>query len=328
MTAQDSAVPAAAGDTHAEAAAAPKPRLTLGVRPESAAPQSIVALEISLDGLAADRHAGRTVAFYDAEGVLLTRAELTPESGCLELGIEPVEVAAPAAPGLHRWSAVLEDPDAPEDAEPLVAEFALTVSAHQPSLSVWDIPPAIPRGTGFRLRLGIKCPHGCASHGWSYAIRDHEGRLQAQGQVGAEAWPGTEGLCHAEVALTAPDATGGFDWQVTATAAEDAPCPHVPREQLFRLHSVPRPEHVLRVEVVDAETQAPVDNARVVVHPYRAVTDAQGVAELRLPAGEHTLFVSGRQYFSFKSVGLLNDDQVIRVEMYVDRPFTHADAWA
>lgn len=305
----------------------PAIRMWLEVVPETAEPAAVVALTVRFEGLDRDPQADRTVVFRDAAGAELIRAELTAESGCLELGIEPVEVLAPVTPGSHVWSAELEDPTLPDDEGPVTADLTLAVSAHQASVSVWDLPTAIERGRPFQFRVGIKCPHGCPSAGWGFAVHDHEGKPVATGTVGEDSWPGTTGLAHAEVTLTAPDQTGAFDWTVTADGA-DQPCPHVPRTIGFKVNSVPVPDHVLRVEVVDAVSGAPVEKARVVVHPYRTLTDARGVAELRLPAGEHTLFVAGGQYFAFKSVGALTEDTTIRAEMHVDRAFSDADAWA
>jgi hypothetical protein len=305
----------------------PAARMRFRIVPDDAEPEAIVALTIELDGLPFDPDAGRTVVFRDATGAELTRAELTADSGCIDLGPEPVEVAAPATPGAHVWTAQLEDPTLPDGAAPVTADCALSIRAHQASISVWDVPTAIERAKDFRLRVGIKCPHGCASAGWGFTVHDHNGEVCATGAVGQEPWPGTTSMTHAEVGLTAPNATGAFDWTITAHGA-DHPCPHLPRTVGFRVNSVPQPDHLLRVEVVDAVTGEPVERARVVAHPYRTLTDAQGVAELRLPAGEHTLFVAGKQYFAFKSVGVLTEDTTIRAEMHVDREFSDADAWA
>ena len=321
-----------------ETPAPPPPRILFRVVPQDPDPGAIVKLEAELENMAPDRRAGRSVSFRNAAGEEMTSANFTEDSGCLKLGIDWIEVAAPSEPGNHVWTAVLIDPtrEVVEDEEAaegheapdgITADFTLSIQAHKPSLSVWDIPPAIERGNAFTLRVGIKCPHGCPSQGWAFTVHSHDGRELATGAVGDEAWPGTQGLNHAEVALTAPDQIGDFDWTVTANGAEE-PCIHAPRSTTFKVHAVPQPDFVLRVEVVDAVTKAPVEKARVVVHPYRTVTNAEGVAELRLPAGDHILFVAGKQYFAFKSEGKLTENSTIRAEMVEDRKFSDADAWA
>jgi hypothetical protein len=71
-----------------------------------------------------------------------------------------------------------------------------------------------------------------------------------------------------------------------------------------------------------------VRGARVVVHPYRAVTDAEGVAELRVPKGAYRLFVSGGDYFPFRSDGEIGADVTIRAELDVDRGPSDAELWS
>jgi hypothetical protein len=53
------------------------------------------------------------------------------------------------------------------------------------------------------------------------------------------------------------------------------------------------------VETVDKISQSPLSGARVVMHPYRAVTDERGVAEVRVARGVYKLFVSQSRYLTF-----------------------------
>ena len=53
------------------------------------------------------------------------------------------------------------------------------------------------------------------------------------------------------------------------------------------------------VETVDMASQTPLSGARVVMHPYMAVTDERGVAELRVAKGAYKLFVSQTRYLIF-----------------------------
>jgi hypothetical protein len=201
------------------------------------------------------------------------------------------------------------------------------IAAHPIALTVWDVPPVLEPGAAFRITLGLKCPCGCDARGWAYQVSDAEGRVMAQGRTGSDPWPGTTGLYHATADLVAPDMTGPQDWTVTALVP-DHPTPHAARSLPLRLNLQPWPEVTLRIVAVDAVTGAPVPGARVVAHPYRTLTDADGLAELHLPRGPRTVFVSGAPYFAYKTVGTIEADMTLTAEMHVDRGFSDADAWA
>ena len=84
----------------------------------------------------------------------------------------------------------------------------------------------------------------------------------------------------------------------------------------------------LTVVAVDAKSGKPVEGARVVAHPYRAVTDERGVAEMRVPAGEYRLFVSGKGSIPFRFDGAVTADRTIRAELAQDVELSDADIWA
>lgn len=283
--------------------------------------------EIVMTAFVAPEHAQAlfhaTVLFRDAEGAPIGRAPLTDARGGA-LRSEPVERVAPDAPGSHAFSAVMEGPGGEVLGK---QDFCVAIAAHPIALTLWDVPHAVEQGAGFQVTLGIKCPCGCMAEGWAFRITDSAGQIVAEGQTGHDPWPGTSGLYHATVALVAPDSLGAQDWTVTALVP-DHPTPHIQRSLPLHLNVQPAPEVTLKVLAVDAETGAPVPRARVVVHPYRTFTDAQGRAEVRLPRGRFTIFVSGPPYFAFKTTGEVKDDMSLTAEMYVDREFTDADAWA
>ncbi len=91
---------------------------------------------------------------------------------------------------------------------------------------------------------------------------------------------------------------------------------------------VAAPECLVTVAAVDAESGAPVEGARVVAHPYRAVTGARGVAELRVPAGEYRLFVSAKGCIPFRFDGEVAADTRIRAVLEPDRELSDADIWS
>jgi hypothetical protein len=57
--------------------------------------------------------------------------------------------------------------------------------------------------------------------------------------------------------------------------------------------------YVVKIETVDKISQTPLSGAYVVMHPYRAITDEHGIAELRVPRGVYKLFVSQSTYLTF-----------------------------
>lgn len=96
----------------------------------------------------------------------------------------------------------------------------------------------------------------------------------------------------------------------------------------FGVRVVSAPDCLVTVTAVDAESGTPVEGARVVAHPYRTVTDARGVAELRVPAGEYRLFVSGKGCIPFRFDGEVTADTRIRAELDQDRELSDADIWS
>jgi len=175
---------------------------------------------------------------------------------------------------------------------------AETIASHAMDVVVWDIPPAIVVGERFRVKVGIKCEHGCDGTNSAFEIQDHEGASVVRGTVPGDIWPGTTGLHVAEVDLAAPAAEGLFTWTVT-TPASDAGTPHAAGSIGFGIRVVSHPEYLVRIEAVDEDSQAPLAGARVVMHPYRAVTDDRCVSEVRVAKGAYQLFVSQTRYVTF-----------------------------
>ena len=222
---------------------------------------------------------------------------------------------------------------------------------------VWDVPAAIERGRRFDVRIGIACSSARRLDGWRVEVRDHEGGNRATATVGEEPWPGTDALYHAEVALVAPEAEGLYTWEAAAVTrvasatgvgsatggaeepggvAEtgDAAEPggvvdaQTGGRARFGVRVVSAPDCLVTVTAVDAESGTPVEGARVVAHPYRTVTDARGEAELRVPAGEYRLFVSGKGCIPFRFDGEVKADTRIRAELEQDRELSDADIWS
>jgi hypothetical protein len=201
------------------------------------------------------------------------------------------------------------------------------VEPHATRVVVWDTPPAIERGKRFAVRLGVACSARCPPAGWAVEVRDHDGELRTTSALSDEPWPGTDALYHAEVALTAPDAEGLYTWEAAALT-DGADVAHAGGSARFGVRVVSPPACLLTVVAVDAESGDPVAGAKVAAHPYRAVTDARGVAEMRVPAGRYRLFVSGKRHAPFRFDGEVQADTTIRAELAHEVELSDADLWS
>lgn len=203
---------------------------------------------------------------------------------------------------------------------------------HRRRLVVWDVPEALEPGAAFRCRVGIKCEAGCAPAGWLVELRNHASAVVASAETGADPWPGTHGLYVANLDARAPDAPGNCVWRVAATAVASAAdaglAAHAGAVADVGVRVVAAADCRLCVIAVERGNLAPVAGARVVVHPFRAVTDADGQACLSLPRGPYRLFVSGGPYLPFRRDGELAGDATIRAELDQDVGPSDAELWS
>jgi hypothetical protein len=193
------------------------------------------------------------------------------------------------------------------------------IELHALQLTVWDVPSAIGAGERFRLAVGVKCPAGCDLGGRELSLYDHEGASAATVKLGRETWQGTEALYFAEVEAKAAPEAGSHQWQVRI-AGLDAELPHAACSCPVTVRVVDAADCVVTVKAVDRETQAPIQGARVVMHPYRAVTGDDGIAKVSVARGQYDILVSGSQHFAastsvevtgdFTTCAELDSDQV------------------
>jgi len=201
---------------------------------------------------------------------------------------------------------------------------------HVTRIVVWDVPPAVECGAAFRIKVGVKCAAECATTTRTVEILDASGLRVASAAVGAAPWPGTA-LFGAEIELRAPEvaALAAFEAEVAAVASEDPDGPvHSAASTRFQVRAMPAPECVVKVVAVDARSHAPVPGAKVVIHPYRALTNAQGVAELRVAKGAYRLFVSGRDRFPFRHDAEVTADVTIEALLDPDLGPSDAELWS
>lgn len=284
--------------------------------------------------LAADRvpdATGLVGAVLDAEGIELAAAPFGAQDHGWHV-TAPLLLAVPADPGAQAWRAVLRaeaagEPD--EEAEVFaIHTLAFEVCTHAVQAVVWDVPATVEAGSEVTLRLGLRCSAGCCTAGWGFAVLDDRGVTVARGTADADPWPGTAALHAAAVTLTAPAGEGLHRWTVVPDPAPEGAAPHAARPCDLALRCVPAARHALRIRAVDARTGAPVPRAKVVAHPYRAQADAAGEAVLHVAPGRYTVFVSGRQYFAYRADHGIEADLTLVAELFEDRAFSDADAWA
>ena len=188
------------------------------------------------------------------------------------------------------------------------------VDRHTTHVVAWDIPSAVVVGERFRIKVGIKCSHDCRLTNRGFGIYDHEETQVATGALSGDRWPGTTGLYVAEVELGAPATDGLYIWSVKDPGSEVG-IPHAEGSTSFGVRVVSHPEYLVTVEAVDQISQMPLVGARVVMHPYKAVTDERGIAEVRVAKGAYRLFVSQTTYLTFGLSVEVTADMTARAEL-------------
>ena len=286
-----------------------------GVSPEIVDAGAELTLWVHVSCAPACDLSGHTLLIKDQSGADSGRVELTEfDSETNETAGEFV-AKAPLQTGLYKWSAlcpavVKKGVSYAETSTPI----SFTVKPHTTSVVAWDTPSAVVAGERFRTNVGIKCSGECDLKNRDFGIYDHEGRHVATATLRGDRWPGTTGLYFAEVELEAPASEGLYTWIVNSQGF-NAGIPHDEGSISFGVRVVSRPECLVTVETVDRESQTPLSGARVVMHPYRAVTDESGVAKVRVAKGAYQLFVSQTRYLTFGQPVEVTADMTARAEL-------------
>jgi len=301
------------------------PVLAILTEPEQPDAGSAFTVTVTTD-VSAPEAQGLAAALLDHEGCERAAAPLGYDHD-RGLALATLNADAPPTLGRYRWTALLRATE-DEAGEPLAtAEVDLDTSAHSIRPAIWAVPPAIEAGAEFSVRVGLRCTAGCTARGWSFRVLDAAGDEVATGMTGDTPAPGTDALHFAEISLRAPEEDGKHLWTVVPVRP-DADLPHEVHAADLRLTVIPQPDRVIRIRAVDAATGAPVDRAKVVAHPFRTFTDAEGCAEIAVPQGAYTVFVSGKQYFPFRHEVETDEDVDIVAELHVDRAYDEVDQWA
>ena len=264
------------------------------------------------------------ISIRNQDGVELALAELE-QAGDDLYESDDIVLTAPGAAGEHVYRAVVVTAD--KDGalhEQASAEVHFTVKPHAAELNVWDVPSAVVAGERFKFTVGVRCSAGCDLRGQALAILDDEGVQVGAATLGRDVWPGTEALYFAAVETEAPQNAGDHRWEVKS-AAWSLELPHDAGSFAFGVKAVSPPDCAVTVEAFDREQQTPIKGARVVMHPYRALTDERGVATVKVTKGRYDILVSASKYVPVSTTVEVNGDMSTRAELDVEPPLEPAD---
>jgi hypothetical protein len=191
------------------------------------------------------------------------------------------------------------------------------ITPHAAQLTVWDVPSATVAGERFRVAVGVRCSAGCDLSGQSLGLFDQKGAAVGTARLGREVWPGADALYFSEVEAQAPLAPGSHRWEIR-TGDWFSKLPHAAGSLPMTVRVVRRPDCEVTVKVVDRESQAPIQGARVVMHPYRAVTDEGGIAKVKVTRGAYDILVSGSKYVPVCTSVEVTADLITSAELDAD----------
>ena len=101
--------------------------------------------------------------------------------------------------------------------------------------------------------------------------------------------------------------------------------PHDAGAAAMAIRVVPAPDCEVTVEAVDRENQLPIKDAHVVMHPYRATTDENGIAKVKVTKGRYDILVSGSKYVAISIPAEVTADIATRAELDVEPPWDSPD---
>lgn len=220
------------------------------------------------------------------------------------------ELAAsvPVATGTHAWTLLF----ARQEVAGLLHERAsLPISFRTvpvpTSLAVWDVPTPVVGGERLTVKVGAKSALSCSLAGALVECLDEGGAVAGRAQLGDAPWPGTTALYWAEVELVAPAVEGVVSWSARVAGCPTE-LPHANGRAQFSFAAVGRPDCRLTIRLVEKDTARPIEHAHVRLGPFRACTDAAGIAELSMPRGTYEVTVWHAGYEA-DPVGVeINDD--------------------
>src|SRR5262249_22685156 len=167
---------------------------------------------------------GTPVDIVAADEVVAAGEIVRHDGGFNETGA--IELPVPKHVGKHAWSVHVSRRDAGDvvHEESSIPVLFATIP-HTFSVAVWDVPPAVPIGRGFQVKVGVPCSSGCRLAGRLVGILDEQGTRVGEARLGDAPWPGSTALYWAPVELTAPDVEG-VSMRSVAFADNDTELPH------------------------------------------------------------------------------------------------------
>ena len=292
---------------------------TVEVTPDEVDAGAEIALKVRVERPRGDGLRGSSVSIRNEEGAELARADLesSDDGACEANGIL---VAAPRVVGKHGYRAVVVAADKGGALrEQASTEVRFAVKPHAAQLTVWDVPSATVAGERFKVSVGVRCSAGCDLGGRELSLFDQEGSQVGTAKLGHDVWPGTDALYFAEIEARAPLEAGNHHWQVRI-ADWESELPHATGSLPMSVRVVSPPDCEVTVRAVDREQQTPIKGARVVMHPYRAVTDENGIAKIKVTRGQYDILVSRSKYLPVCTTVEVTADLITSAELDADRP--------
>jgi hypothetical protein len=190
---------------------------------------------------------------------------------------------------------------------------------HTLELTIWDVPSAVNAGERFAVSAGARCSAGCDLAGKAVTLFDQHGAPACTAELGRAVWPGTEALYFAQAETRAPLEAGSHQWEAKM-AGWDGESPHTDGVFPLTVRVVPAAECEVTVKAIDRESRAPIAGARVVIHPYRAVTDNNGIARVKVSKGQYDVLVSWHRYLPYCASIEVTADMSTSAELDADLP--------
>jgi hypothetical protein len=265
------------------------------------------------------------VSILDEDGTELVRAELSRSEDGDAYESNDIVLMAPRSVGEHVYRAIVTLADKDGTPHELAsAEARFIVQPHASELTIWDVPSTVAAGERLKFKVGVRCSAGCCLAGQALSIVDSEGARVGTANLGHDVWPGTDTLYVAEVAAEAPPTAGSHRWDVRI-AALDAELPHAAGSLAMAVRVVDPPDCEITIEAFDREKQAPIKGARVVMHPYRVLTDENGAAKVKVTKGQYDILVSASKYLPVSTTVDVAADMTTRTELDADHPWESPD---
>lgn len=259
---------------------------------------------------------GSTVRIVAGDELLASGEIVDYQDGVGET--ERITLTAPSRVGDHAWTVRFS---AQEVGAALHGESSedvhVTTAPHSASLAVWDAPSPLEIGSLFSIEIGGKCALGCDLSGERVEVRDAAGRTVGNGRLGPTGAAGETARLHrARIHVVAPSDEGMVRWLVLLEASGQE-LAHAPASAAFSFAVVRPPEHRLTIEVVESETDAPIEDAQVRLGVFRASTDESGVAVVEMPRGRHELAVWKAGYEAPSTTLDLEGDLTVQIRASV-----------